>query len=152
MPRLTIVEQIQNRLGITWFPKGNLNLYLSMFMNSQVERKEGDGVLRIIPELSMGVTIAEKVWLDLKAVAGEMTNYTENNGMIVYNSYSEMIDKKVTFSISIPVSDKGSLLYLGGRWTSNRSEFVPNDPVMTQLTNTITYNTLSIYGGLSWKF
>lgn len=145
-------EQVQNRLGVTWYPKGNLNLYMGMFMNSQVELIEGDGVLRIIPELSMGFTIAEKVWLDLKAVAGEMTNYTENNGMIVYNSYSEMMDKKVTFSISIPVTEKGSLLYLGGRWTSNRSEFVPYDPITTQLTNTITYNTLSIYGGISWNF
>ena len=149
---LNNTEQIQNRLGVTWFPTGNLNLYVGMFLNSQYELKEGEGLFRTIPEILIGYAIGEKVWLDLKAVMGEMVNYTENNGMIIYNSYGEVIDKKVTFSISIPVSDKGSLLYLGGRWTSNRSEFIPYDPILAQSNNTITYNTFSIYGGISWKF
>ena len=149
---LNNAEQVQNRLGVTWYPKGNLNLYVGTFLNSHYELKEGEGLFRTIPELLMGYAIAEKVWLDLKIAMGEMKNYTENNGMIVYNSYSEVIDKKVTFSISIPVSEKGSMLYLGGRWTSSQSEFFPNDPLLNQLTNTITYQTLSIYGGISWKF
>jgi len=119
-------DQIQNRLGITWFPLGNLNLYTGGSMNSQVENtQEGEGVFRIIPEILLGFSISEKVWFDLKAAMGEMTNYLENNGMIVYNSFYEVVDKKATFSISIPLTEKGSLLYFGGRWSSNRSEFYP---------------------------
>lgn len=146
-------EQIQSRLGITWYPLGNLNLYAGGYLNGQYEMTGGDGVTRSIPEFLFGFAISEKVWFNLNAAMGDMTNYLENNGTIVYNSFSDVIEKKVKLSLSIPVSDKGSLLYLGGRWTSNRSEFYPLDPAdQGNITNTITYSALSIYGGISWKF
>jgi len=146
-------DQIQNRLGITWFPLGNLNLYTGGSMNSQVESTpEREGVIRIIPELLFGFSISEKVWFDLKAAMGEMTNYLENNGMIVYNSFSEITDKKIQLMITVPFTDKGSVFYLGGKWTVNRSKFHPFDPNLTDVTNTVKYNALSLYGGLSWKF
>lgn len=147
-------DQIQNRLGITWFPLGNLNLYAGGYMNSQVEISPGEEhVFRYIPELLFGFAISEKVWFDLKTAIGEMANYLENNGSIVYNSFSEMIDKKIQFMITVPVTDKGSLLYFGGKWTSNRSEFFPFEPALANdISNTIQYNAYSIFGGLSWKF
>jgi len=145
-------EQVQNRLGLTWYPKGNLNFYASAYMNSQYEITEGEAVLRWIPEMHIGFSISEKLWFDLNGTMGEMTNYLENNGQIVYNSFSETIQQKIKFTISIPVSEKGSLLYLGGRWTSNISEFYPLVYDLTGTTNTKSYNTLSFYGGISWKF
>ncbi len=81
-----------------------------------------------------------------------MVNYLENNGSIVFNSFSNVIREKVSLTLSVPVSEKGSLLYLGGRWSSNESHFYPEDPAQENTTNTIHYNNLSIYGGLSWKF
>lgn len=145
-------EQVQNRLGLTWYPNGNLNFYAGGFMNSQYELNQGEEIYRWIPELKVGFSISEKIWFDLNGAMGDMTNYLENNGTIVYNSFSETIQKRVKFTISIPVTDKGSLLYLGGRWTSNISEFHPLEPVLTDITNTKSYNTLSFYGGISWKF
>ncbi|MCK4747631.1 MAG: hypothetical protein KAT15_11365 [Bacteroidales bacterium] len=149
---LNLSEQVQNRIGLTWYPTGNLNFYAGAYMNSQYEMTEGYGEFRIIPELQLGFSISEKVWFDLNATAGEISNYLENNGSIVYNSFSETIDKKAKLSISIPVSDKGSLLFLGGRWTSNRSEFYALDATQTGILNTLKFHTLSFYGGLSWKF
>ena len=146
-------KQFQNKLGITWFPGGNLSLYMGAYGNSQYESISGtESTFRIIPEFLFGFAISEKVWFDLNAAMGEMTNYLENNGSIVYNSFSEIIEKKVKFSISIPVSDKGTLLYLGGKWTAMRSEFYPFEPGTTDLSNPINYNAISIYGGISWKF
>lgn len=145
-------SQVQNRIGLTWYPKGNLSIYAGGYMNSQYETTEGVGVLRLIPEMQFGFSISEKVWFDLNGTFGDMTNYLENNGMIVYNSFSEFIEKKIKLSISIPVTKKGSMLYMGGRWTSNRSEFFPFEPESTGITNTYIYNVLSFYGGISWKF
>lgn len=146
-------RQLQNRVGLTWFPLGNLNFYAGGYLNTQYEYPKGqEGVVRIIPEAHLGFAISEKVWFDLNAATGEMTNYLEGNGSIVYNSYSEYIDRKIQFTLSIPVSKKGSLLYLGGRWTASRSEYYPLDPEAPGDLNTITYNSLSIYGGISWKF
>jgi tetratricopeptide (TPR) repeat protein len=134
-------EQVQNKLGITWYPFGNLNFYAGGFMNSQYEISDGDNVIRIIPELNVGGSLGERVWLDLSLALGEMTNYLEQNGAIIFNSFSDVVQKKVVLTMSVPFTQKGSLLYLGGRWTAHQSDFY-----------SITYNAISIYGGISWKF
>ncbi len=145
-------EQIQNRLGLTWYPFGNLNLYAGGYLNSQYEISDTEGVVRIIPEVHVGMAMAGKVWLDLNGAFGEMTNYLEHNGSSVFNSFSEKIQKKVSLTLSVPVTNKGSLIYLGGRWTANESRFYAFDPAQDHLTNNIIYNALSIYGGITWKF
>ena len=151
---LNSARQIQGRAGFTWFPLGNLNLYTGGYFNSQYEvLPGGEGLTRIIPEFLFGFGISEKVWVDLNGAVGEMTNYLEGNGMIVYNSISEVIDKKFRFSLSFPVTEKGSLFYLGGIWSAVRSEFLPEeDPGTMVFNSTVLYNAFSIYGGLSWKF
>lgn len=145
-------RQVQNRIGLTVFPLGNLNLYAGAYLNTQYEYAQDDeGVFRFIPEAHLGFALAEKVWFDLNVALGEMCNYLENNGAIVYNSFSEYNDKKVQFTLSLPVSKKGSLVYLGGRWTASRSEYHTFDPESPDDLNTITYNAFSIYGGITWK-
>jgi len=150
--QLNQLNQIQNRVGLVYFPLGNLNLYAGAHVNTQYEYLKGSkDTLRFIPELQFGFAISEKVWFDLNAAMGEMCNYLENNGAIIYNTYSEYNDKKVQFTLSLPVSKKGSLLYLGGRWTASRSEYSSFDSEAPNNLNTITYNAFSIYGGISWK-
>jgi len=147
-------DQIQGRVGLTWFPLGNLNLYAGGYLNSQYESyTNGEGVIRVIPEMLFGFGMAGKIWVDVHAAMGEMTNYLENNGMFVYNSISEVIHKKVRLSLSFPVNDRGSLLYLGGIWNDVSSEFIPDvDSGSNPMNTPITYNAISIYGGISWKF
>jgi len=145
-------KQLQNRLGITWYPEGNMNFYLTGSINSQYEGSDSTGVIRIIPEFHAGLAIANKVWIDLNMAIGEMTNYLEQNGFIVFNSFSDVIQKKASLTISVPLNEKGSLVYLGGRWTAHESNFWPFDPTIDETSNYITYNALSIYGGVSWKF
>ena len=52
--------------------------------------------MRVLP-------LAEKVWLDLNAAFGDMTNYLEQNGSVVFNSFSDIIQKKagLTFSYAV---------------------------------------------------
>jgi hypothetical protein len=150
--QLNQLRQVQNRLGLTWFPLGNLNLYVGAYLNTQYEYAQHyEGVFRFIPEAHLGFALAEKVWFDLNVALGEMCNYLENNGSIVYNGFSEYNDKKVQFTLSVPVSKKGSLLYLGGRWTATRSEYHPFDAEAPDDLDTITYKALSIHGGITWK-
>ncbi|MFH0757027.1 MAG: hypothetical protein V2B15_07055 [Bacteroidota bacterium] len=149
---LNNMEQVQNRLGVTWYPFGNLNLYAGGYLNSQYEMAGSRGVVRIIPEINVGLGVAGKVWLDLNGAFGEMTNYLERNGLVVFNGFAEVINKKITMTLSFPVTEKGSLLYLGGRWTANESRFYAFEPSQEELTNNINYNAISIYGGITWKF
>ena len=150
--KLNNLQQVQNRLGLTWYPRGNLNFYLGAYLNSQYEMTDSTGLLRIIPEIHAGFSIAQKVWLDLNGAFGDMTNYLEQNGSIVFNSFSDVIQKKVGLTFSLPISEKGSMLYLGGRWTAHQSNFYPLYPANNEPSNSITYNAISIYGGVSWKF
>lgn len=145
-------EHLQNRLGFTWFPLGNLNLYTGGFFNSQYELTDGNVVFRLIYEILLAFSIKEKVWVDLNGTLGDITNYVERNGQIVYNGYSDIIQNKVKLTLSIPVTERGSLIYLGGRWTSHQSGYVLLDPAETGESNIISYNAFSIYGGLSWEF
>lgn len=145
-------QQIQNRLGLTWYPLGNLNFYLGGYLNTQYEISDSTGLLRIVPEIHAGFALAGKVWLDLNAAFGDMTNYLEQNGSVVFNSFSDIIQKKVGLTLSIPLTDKGSLVYLGGRWTAHKNSFYAFYPSDSEPINPITYNAISIYGGISWKF
>jgi len=149
---LNDMEQIQSRTGLTWYPLGNLNFYAGGFANSLYRIGTGEGTLNFIPEILIGFSIAEKVWIELNASSGEMDQYVENYGAIIYNSYGENPGKKAGLSVSVPVSKTGSMLYLGGRWAEYRSRFIPFDPGLVDQGNAITYHTISIYGGLSWKF
>ena len=146
-------KQFQGRAGFTWYPMGNLDLYAGAYVNSQFElATETAGPVRFIPEVLFGFVIAQKVWVETHGSMGDMSNFLEYNGRIVYNSYTEVMDKKINLALSIPVSESGTLIYLGGRWTSNRSVLDLSDPVTQEETNLINYNALSIYGGVLWKF
>ena len=146
-------KQIQNRVGFSWYPLGNLNLYAGAYVNSQSELgTETADPVRFIPEALFGFAIAEKVWIETRGSMGDMTNFLEYNGRVVYNSYTEVMDKKISLDLSVPVTESGTLIYLGGRWTGNRSTLELSDPVKQDETNVIQYNAISIYGGVLWKF
>jgi len=145
-------RQFQGRFGITWYPLGNLNLYAGAGLSGQQEWSENSSVSRWVPDLKVGVAVAEKVWIEADAAMGEMHNYLERNGSIVYNGFSDTMDKKAKLSLLIPVTGKGSLVYLGGRWTSGYSSFVPQTGLLSETDQLFELQTFSIYGGISWKF
>jgi hypothetical protein len=80
-----------------------------------------------------------------------MKNYTEGNGYIVYNGLDWM-RYKIMASIVVPITDEGSKIYLGSRFSEYESPFIPFDPMGTGDSNTMINNNISIYGGLSWTF
>lgn len=149
---LNRARQLQGRIGLTWYPLGNLNLYAGAALNAQREWYGERIVHRWIPDMKMGVAIAEMVWLEAEAAVGDMHNYLSANGSVIFNGYAEVIEKKAKLTLMVPVTQKGSLLYLGGRWSANRSVYVPDDEPLPGSENMISYQTLSIYGGITWKF
>ncbi|MGW8317184.1 MAG: hypothetical protein ACWGNV_16425, partial [Bacteroidales bacterium] len=149
---LNRARQLQGRIGLTWYPLGNLNLYAGAALDVQREWFGDQVERRLIPDIKLGVAIAEKVWLEAEAALGDMHNYLANNGSIVFNGYAEVVEKKAKLTLMVPVTQKGSLLYLGGRWSANRSMYIPDDLPLPGQENMISYQTLSIYGGISWKF
>ena len=93
----------------------------------------------------------EGPWSLLSNYHGDMTNYLEGNGTIVYNGLDGM-KHKIGTSLVYPVTEKGSKLYLGARWIQYQSNFVQLDPGITQVINPLTYDGFSVFGGISWIF
>ena len=145
-------RQVQNRLGFTWYPSGNLDLYLGAHLNSQYEISDSADIIRFVPEVHAGLSIAGKLWVTVNTSIGDMKNYLEQNGAIVYNSFSDVIQTKAGLTLSVPVTEKGSLIYLGGRWTMHESRSYDFGRTLNEITNPISYHSLAIYGGISWKF
>ena len=144
-------SQVTGRGGLTWYPLGNLDLYLNANLNTQFEFTDQGTSLELIPDFLLGFGIASRVWMEFSGAYGDMKNYTEANGYIVYNGLDWM-KYKVMASIVVPITRKGSKIYLGGRFAENESRFIPLDPMGPTDSNILIYNSLSIYGGISWTF
>ena len=144
-------SQLTGTAGLTWYPMGNLDLYLGSALNVHTEFIDQETNIELIPDFLLGFGISSKVWMEFSGAYGNMKNYTEGNGYIVYNGLDWM-KYKVLGTIVIPLSPKGSKIYLGTRFAEYESRFIPFDPSAGQDLNSIINNSISIFGGLLWKF
>lgn len=143
-------DQILVRGGLTWYPKGNLDLYLGGYLNAQTRRDDFSSTTNIIPQYLFGAGIASKLWIEVFGAHGDMFNYVEGNGYIVYNGLDRM-KHKAGMTLVIPFSKKGSTIYLGGRWVQYQSSFTPVNPVEGPLINPLFYDSFSVFGGVSLR-
>jgi hypothetical protein len=148
-------SQVTSTAGLTWYPLGNLDLYLGTSLNVHNENTNQKNTVELIPDFLIGYGIASRVWIEFSGSYGNMRNYTEGNGYIVYNGLDWMIYKAI-WTIVLPITPKGSNVYLGTRFAEFKSLLMPRDisfdPLSVQEINSIISNSISIFGGLSWKF
>ncbi len=147
---MNLARQFSGTAGLTWYPLGNLNLYLGAFVNAHMQDIRAGG-MEWIPELLFGFGIASRAWVELSGAYGEMKNYTGPNGFIVYNGLDWMKYKALA-NIIVPLTKKGSRLYVGARYAGCGNRFIPLDLTQPEDLNDLTFNSISIFGGLSWKF
>ena len=144
-------SQATGNAGLTYYPLGNLDLYTGAALNVHHRNGEQGANVDLILDLMVGFGISSKVWLEFSGTYGNMKNYTESNGYIVYNGVDWM-RYKVLGTIIIPFSTKGSTVYFGTRFAEFESRFIPFDPGEALDKNILINNSISIFGGLSWKF
>ncbi len=143
-------QQVLVRGGFSWYLKGNLDLYIGAYLNTQVGITENSIGYEVIPEYLFGARIISRIWIEVFGSHGDMLNYLEGNGYIAYNGLDKM-KHKVSTNLVYPITDKGSRIYLGARWIQYQSSFTPFDTGIEQIVNPLTYNSLSIFGGISWR-
>jgi hypothetical protein len=151
---LNKTSQVAGTAGLTWYPLGNLDLYLGTSLNVHNENTNQNNV-ELIPDFLIGFGITSRIWMEFSGTYGNMRNYTEGNGYMVFNGLDWLIYKAIG-TIIIPITPKGSSIYLGTRFAESKSQFVlrdtPFDASSGQDINNIISNSISIFGGLSWKF
>ncbi|MBL7114029.1 MAG: hypothetical protein ISS19_18975, partial [Bacteroidales bacterium] len=139
-------KQAQGAVGLTWYPFGNLDLYVGGDFIVLLQPQDRASGVNPIGNGMVGFSIARKVWFEFTTAVGEMQNYAEGNGYLVYNS-ADILSQKYNLNISVLVTDRGSLIFAGARYSSYASYLTSLiDPELTEL-NELNYNNLSIYGG-----
>lgn len=74
-------NQQQAEGGIVYYPLGNTNLYLQVQETYHLENQDKNLVLLN----RLGIKVFRKTWLEGFASFGDMMNYSEQNGLVVYN-------------------------------------------------------------------
>jgi len=145
-------NQIQNNVKVALYPLGNLDLYLinDFVLHNNKIKTESSYRSRFLWSVKLGFNISDFLWLEGHYTAGEIMNYREDNGYIVYNNLN-LITDKFGFNAIIPVSPK---MELSLRYQSYYQESF----------NTVYYDALnykyisinninhSIIGGIKWTF
>lgn len=147
---LNDTEHVQDLLGFTIFPLGNLNFYIGGNISSNIELAN-DPDIDPVMNVFFGFSVYEKLWLEFSGTTGKIQNFTENNGYYVYNSL-DAIKLTGNMNILIPVTEKGSSVYFGSKIAGHESQSFSFTELINNQTNKINYNSFSIYGGVSWKF
>ncbi len=147
---LNRMNNLQGSAELLFRPLANNNLYFGLTMNYLTTEIENEWEGGAVYEGLMGFSFAEKVWLDLTVLYGGLKNFTDRNGFIAYNGIND-IDYIVKADITIPFSNSGVWLYLGGRYFMEYTSFLEEGLTYSKIENN-SINSISISGGLSWTF
>ncbi|MEA1897743.1 MAG: hypothetical protein U9N53_08790 [Bacteroidota bacterium] len=148
---LNFGKYIQEGASITFFPLGNLNLYLKGGYYWQQEifnakmYKKGTHV-----EYKAGFRVFNPLWFEFGGSSGDLHYTVSQLGWQVFNGPNPS-DILLTGSIIIPFNEDQTIFSLNYNYINSISSFVSDDPLQADL-NSKTYYIYSIYGGLSWKF
>ena len=103
-----------------YYPLGNANFYLHA---SAMNHKENSNNTMIWFGKT-GIKVLKKTWIDFSYTTGDMLNYSESNGYLLYNQL-DMIKSK--WGISINQYFGGSLLSLS-YVRENKEEYITEIP------------------------
>ncbi len=148
---LNKTKQLQGSLSITAYPAGNRNLYFGGSFTMVSDHWSPETSSRFIPGFIAGFSVNEKIWFEFSGSKGEMKNYSENVGMIIFNS-TDYLTEKYSGKIIIPFYRAGFTLFAGAGRSASSSEFLPLPGETGIDMNKINYKSYSITGGISWNF
>lgn len=148
--RLGYRSHFQGGGGLIFYPLTNNHLYFGAGYYIKISEIEGGYGRSNVFKAMTGISANNKFYIDFALLAGDMENYIDGSSQLVYNGINE-IDRVIKADISIPVKDSGVILYLGSRYTSEYSAFLPADYYYSTASEK-RFNSLSFIGGLSWTF
>jgi hypothetical protein len=148
---LNNIKSVQGALSLTVYPAGNRNIFFGGIITGASNPWSADQENRIISGLSAGFSVKNKVWFEFSGSSGNMKNYTENMGLIVYNG-ADFITGKYNGKVIVPFYKPGITLFAGAGVGRYSSEFLPSDGYNDTGANRLSYNNYSFTGGISWNF
>ncbi|MDX2415789.1 MAG: hypothetical protein QNK33_11415 [Bacteroidales bacterium] len=148
--RLGQIGYSQFGAELMFFPLANKSFSLGMgYSNKRSNVYESLGVTNIF-ETKLGFSVRNRFFMDFKGLFGDLTNYIDNNGMVIYNGINK-VDRVLKADASFVAGQSGIIIYVGLRTSREYTAFIPEDYIYS--TKSLSeFNTYSIIGGLSWSF
>ncbi|MBM3435553.1 MAG: hypothetical protein FJY07_04965 [Bacteroidetes bacterium] len=138
-------EQYQAGCRITYYPFGNLDLY---FIATGVISWE-KSAQRWILGGRIGHKTFRKLWSEVHFTAGEIVNYNELNGAVVYNS-GDRIRLKCGIDFIVPLPGRFGFTVKYQYLAQEGYEYmIERDYSFVE--NTVKYRNHTISGGIIWK-
>ncbi|MFO7613278.1 MAG: hypothetical protein R6W71_01415 [Bacteroidales bacterium] len=150
---LNETEQIQAGFHLVAYPLGNLNFYLS----SKLLNHRNNGYNNIIFEQMAGARLARPVWAEAGFTVGEMKNYHESNGYVVYNLAEKMRFKgegKLIWVIDPSWMITAGYIYMfrQGSYVTYEYKNIVADEDLIPVTMPLNFNTHLGFLALTYKF
>jgi len=134
---LNDADQFQKNFTFVYFPFGNLNLYLTSFINHIQETKDGiPKETNLLYRQSVGIKIFNHLWVEATGYAGTLKNAALNEGSLIYNN-NEPVTGRFDVSLIFPLNKVTLNVYLS--YYSFSSTFIPDNGVNFD-SNTMDFN------------
>lgn len=141
----------QTGLNMTWYPLLHKRFYVTAGWHFQPEEASGSNVKDYsVGVLSIGGSV-KNIWLEATCVGGNMRNYVEANGSIIYNTVEE-VQSKVGGSLTFPLINNKLFVSLYYRYLNYKSSFIYYDNDLVLRDQDYFHNNHSITGGVTWDF
>ena len=139
-------KQKQVGLSLTYYPKGNLNLYTTGGITGY---KDGKLSTKIIYDILIGKKLTQKIWIESFATIGEISNYNEKNAFIVYNN-----PDKITFRFGLtPIFVfKNFDITLRYQYQAKSTYYTAYTSSGNYIYPELLFNNHLIIGGIKWKY
>ena len=131
----TLTQQYGIQAGIVL--PGKLNIYLKSSLFGMLD----PGTRRLIYSQSVGAFLFRRVWAEGEITFGNLKNYSEINGLYVYNS-NDVTTFRAGLSLFWYITKKITLF---GNYSFNKKQFKNTDQ------STSNYHQHSISSGIIWK-
>jgi len=147
-------ENSQFQIGgeVMYFVYGNLNLYTQTsltYLNNSVSIKYLQNRNNIIFNQMIGTKIFNKLWTEIGFTVGDMKDYNESNGFVVYN-IPDVIKLKTYINTICPISSKIELS-LRYQFLKRKDIYTYNEDINTIKNGVINYQNHTLIGGIKWK-
>ena len=144
-------RQYQASASLTWYPKGNLDIYTTSIISVLRENKK----TRLIYDQTVGLKMAPKLWLEGSATVGDLAYFNEKNAFVVYNLPEHIVFRggaSLIYMLNRHLDV--SLMY---RLYSRENDYLyysydPDSGRLISQTRKNAYVNQSFFGGLKWKF
>ena len=147
--------QKEGGLTLTWYPKGNLDLYfsstLTTLQDDTLRNFNFKNFLRprntIFNQLA-GIKINKFIWLEGTLTLGSFSDFTESNGFVVNNN-PDLVNLR--YGITPMFIFKKFNISITYQFIQKEGAFTTYMPNNTSITNTFKYKSNFIIGGIKWK-